>query len=74
MATKTKTTTIKKTANAKKSTKLDDKLGGDPHAAFDDIDDDERDEFDEPDFDSLDDDDIDPVSYTHLTLPTNREV
>lgn len=67
MATKTKTTTIKKTANAKKSTKLDDKLGGDPHAAFDDIDDDELDEFDEPDFDSLDDDDIDlaqlPDSY-----------
>ncbi|HBI49395.1 MAG TPA: RNA polymerase sigma factor RpoH, partial [Moraxellaceae bacterium] len=53
MATKTKTTTIKKTANAKKSTKLDAKLGDDPHAAFDDIDDDERDEFDEPDFDSL---------------------
>lgn len=67
MATKTKTTTIKKTANAKKSTKLDDKLNGDPHAAFDDIDDDELDEFDEPDFDSLDDDDIDlaqlPDSY-----------
>ena len=59
MATKTKTTTIKKTANAKKSTKHDDKLGGDPHAAFDDIDDDELDEFDEPDFDSLGDDDID---------------
>ena len=67
MATKTKTTTIKKTANAKKSTKLDDKLNGDPHAAFDDIDDDELDEFDEPDFDSLGDDDIDlaqlPDSY-----------
>lgn len=67
MATKTKTTTIKKTANAKKSTKLDDKLNGDPHAAFDDIDDDELDEFDEPDFDSLDEDDIDlaqlPDSY-----------
>lgn len=67
MATKTKTTTIKKTANAKKSTKLDDKLGDDPYIAFDDIDDDERDEFDEPDFDSLDDDDIDltqlPDSY-----------
>lgn len=72
MATKTKTTTIKKTANAKKSTKLDDKLGDDPYAAFDDIDDDERDEFDEPDFDSPDfdslgDDDIDlaqlPDSY-----------
>ena len=72
MATKTKTTTIKKTANAKKSTKLDDKLNGDPHAAFDDIDDDELDEFDEPDFDSPDfdslgDDDIDlaqlPDSY-----------
>ena len=66
MATKTKTTTIKKTANAKKSTKLDDKLNGDPHAAFDDIDD-ELDEFDEPDFDSLGDDDIDlaqlPDSY-----------
>ena len=61
MATKTKTTTIKKTANAKKSTKLDDKLNGDPHAAFDDIDDDELDEFDEPDFDSLGDDDIDLV-------------
>lgn len=59
MATKTKTTTIKKTANAKKSTKLDAKLGDDPHAAFDDIDDDELDEFDEPDFDSLGDDDID---------------
>ena len=67
MATKTKTTTIKKTTNAKKSTKLDDKLNGDPHAAFDDIDDDELDEFDEPDFDSLGDDDIDlaqlPDSY-----------
>jgi RNA polymerase sigma-32 factor len=67
MATKTKTTTIKKTTNAKKSTKLDDKLNGDPHAAFDDIDDDELDEFDEPDFDSLDEDDIDlaqlPDSY-----------
>ena len=67
MATKTKTTTINKTANAKKSTKLDDKLNGDPHAAFDDIDDDELDEFDEPDFDSLGDDDIDlaqlPDSY-----------
>lgn len=67
MATKTKTTTIKKTANAKKSTKLDDKLNGDPHAVFDDIDDDELDEFDEPDFDSLGDDDIDlaqlPNSY-----------
>ena len=67
MATKTKTTTIKKTANAKKSTKLDDKLSDDPNAAFDDIDDDERDEFDEPDFDSLGDDDIDlaqlPDSY-----------
>lgn len=67
MATKTKTTTIKKTANAKKSTKLDDKLNGDPHAAFDDIDDDELDEFDEPDFDSLGEDDIDlaqlPDSY-----------
>lgn len=63
MATKTKTTTIKKTANAKKSTKLDD----DPHVAFDGIDDDELDEFDEPDFDSLGDDDIDlaqlPDSY-----------
>lgn len=58
---------IKKTTNAKKSTKLDDKLNGDPHAAFDDIDDDELDEFDEPDFDSLGDDDIDlaqlPDSY-----------
>ena len=67
MATKTKTTTIKKTANAKKSTKLDDKPNGDPHAAFDDIDDDELDEFDEPYFDSLGDDDIDlaqlPDSY-----------
>lgn len=67
MATNTKTTTIKKTANAKKSTKLDDKLNNDPDAAFDDIDDDERDEFDEPDFDSLGDDDIDlaqlPDSY-----------
>nr|WP_313063165.1 RNA polymerase sigma factor RpoH [Moraxella sp. CTOTU49097] len=67
MATKTKTTTIKKTANAKKSTKLDDKLNNYPHAAFDDIDDDELDEFDEPDFDSLGDDDIDlaqlPDSY-----------
>lgn len=67
MATKTKTTTIKKTANAKKSTKLDAKLNGDPHVAFDDIDDDELDEFDEPDFDSLGDDDIDlaqlPDSY-----------
>ena len=67
MATKTKTTTIKKTANAKKSTKLDAKLGDDSHAAFDDIDDDELDEFDEPDFDSLGDDDIDlaqlPDSY-----------
>lgn len=67
MATKTKTTTIKKTANAKKSTKLDAKLGDDPHAAFDDIDYDELDEFDEPDFDSLGDDDIDlaqlPDSY-----------
>ena len=67
MATKTKTTTIKKTTNAKKSPKLDDKLNGDPHAAFDDIDDDELDEFDEPDFDSLGDDDIDlaqlPDSY-----------
>ena len=67
MATKTKTTTIKKTANVKKSTKLDAKLGDDPHTAFDDIDDDELDEFDEPDFDSLDDDDIDlaqiPDSY-----------
>ena len=67
MATKTKTTTIKKTTNAKKSTKLDDKHNGDPHAAFDDIDDDELDEFDEPDFDSLDEDDIDlaqlPDSY-----------
>ena len=67
MATKTKTTTIKKTANAKKSTKLDAKLGDDSHAAFDDIDDDEFDEFDEPDFDSLGDDDIDlaqlPDSY-----------
>ena len=67
MATKTKTTTIKKTANAKKSTKLDDKLNDDTHAAFDDIDDDELDEFDEPDFDSLGDDDIDlaqlPDSY-----------
>ena len=72
MATKTKTTTIKKTANAKKSTKLDAKLGDDPHAAFNDIDDDELDEFDEPDFDSPDfdslgDDDIDlaqlPDSY-----------
>ena len=67
MATKTKTTTIKKTPNAKKSNKLDDKLNGDPHAAFDDIDDDELDEFDEPDFDSLGDDDIDlaqlPDSY-----------
>ena len=64
MATKTKTMTIKKTANAKKSTELDAKLGDDPHAAFDDIDDDELDEFDEPnfdspDFDSLGDDDID---------------
>ena len=64
MATKTKTTTIKKTANAKKSTKLDDKLNGDPHAAFDDIDDDELDEFDEPDFDSLGDDDIDLAQLT----------
>ena len=67
MATKTKTTTIKKTANAKKSTKLDAKLGDDPNIAFDDIDDDELDEFDEPDFDSLDEDDIDlaqlPDSY-----------
>ncbi|MFO1365618.1 MAG: RNA polymerase sigma factor RpoH [Moraxella osloensis] len=67
MATKTKTTTIKKTANAKNSIKLDDKLNDDPHAAFDDIDDDELDEFDEPDFDSLGDDDIDlaqlPDSY-----------
>ena len=67
MATKTKTTTIKKTANAKKSTKLDDKLGDDPNTEFDDIDDDELDEFDEPDFDSLGDDDIDlaqlPDSY-----------
>ena len=67
MATKTKTTTIKKTANAKKSTKLDAKLGDDPNTEFDDIDDDELDEFDEPDFDSLDDDDIDlaqlPDSY-----------
>ena len=67
MATKTKTTTIKKTANAKKSTKLDAKLGDDPNTEFDDIDDDERDEFDEPDFDSLGDDDIDltqlPDSY-----------
>lgn len=67
MATKTKTTTIKKTANAKKSTKLDDKLNDDPNTAFDDIDDDELDEFDEPDFDSLGDDDIDlaqlPDSY-----------
>ena len=67
MATKTKTTTIKKTANAKKSTKLDDKLNDDPNTAFDDIVDDERDEFDEPDFDSLGDDDIDlaqlPDSY-----------
>lgn len=67
MATKTKTTTIKKTANAKKSTKLDAKLDDDPYTAFDDIDDDERDEFDEPDFDSLGDDDIDlaqlPDSY-----------
>ena len=67
MATKTKTTTIKKTANAKKSTKLDDKLNGDPHAAFDDIDDDEYDDCDEPDFDSLGADDIDlaqlPDSY-----------
>ena len=67
MATKTKTTTIKKTANAKKSTKLDAKLGDDPNTAFDDIDDDELDEFDEPDFDSLGDDDIDlaqlPDSY-----------
>lgn len=63
MATKTKTTTIKKTASAKKSTKLDN----DPHAEFDDIEYDERDEFDEPDFDSLGDDDIDlaqlPDSY-----------
>ncbi len=57
MATKTKTTTIKKTANEKKSTKLDAKLGDDSHVAFDD--DDELDEFDEPDFDSLGDDDID---------------
>ena len=67
MATKTKTTTIKKTANAKKSIKLDAKLGDDPHAAFDDIDDDELNEFDEPDFDSLGEDDIDltqlPDSY-----------
>ena len=67
MATKTKTTTIKKTANAKKSTKLNAKLGDDPNTAFDDIDDDERDEFEEPDFDSLGDDDIDlaqlPDSY-----------
>ena len=67
MATKTKTTTIKKTANAKKSTKLDAKLGDDPNTEFDDIDDDELDEFDEPDFDSLGDDDIDlaqlPDSY-----------
>lgn len=67
MATKTRTTTIKKTANAKKSTKLDAKLGDDPNTEFDDIDDDELDEFDEPDFDSLDDDDIDlaqlPDSY-----------
>lgn len=67
MATKTKTTTIKKTANAKKSTKLDAKLGDDSHAAFDDIDDYEFDEFDEPDLDSLGDDDIDlaqlPDSY-----------
>lgn len=67
MATKTRTTTIKKTANAKKSTKLDAKLGDDPNTEFDDIDDDERDEFDEPDFDSLGDDDIDltqlPDSY-----------
>ncbi|AME02266.1 RNA polymerase factor sigma-32 [Moraxella osloensis] len=42
-------------------------MGDDPHAAFDDIDDDELDEFDEPDFDSLGDDDIDlaqlPDSY-----------
>jgi RNA polymerase sigma-32 factor len=53
MATKTRTTTIKKTANAKKSTKLDAKLGDDPNTEFDDIDDDELDEFDEPDFDSL---------------------
>ncbi|MCG8148100.1 RNA polymerase sigma factor RpoH [Moraxella sp. PS-22] len=67
MATKTRTTTIKKTANAKKSTKLDAKLGDDPNTEFDDIDDDELDEFDEPDFDSLGDDDIDltqlPDSY-----------
>ena len=67
MATKTRTTTIKKTANAKKSTKLDAKLGDDPNTEFDDIDDDELDEFDETDFDSLDDDDIDlaqlPNSY-----------
>jgi len=61
MATKTRTTTIKKTANAKKSTKLDAKLGDDPNTEFDDIDDDELDEFDEPDFDSLGDDDIDLV-------------
>jgi len=67
MATKTKTTTIKKTDNAKKSTKLDAKLDDDPNTTFDDIDDDELDEFDEPDFDSLGDDDIDlaqlPDSY-----------
>ena len=31
----------------------------------------EEEEFDE-DFDEFDD--VEPVSYTHLTLPTNREV
>ena len=35
-----------------------------------DLDDDLDEDFDDEDFD---DDDFDAVSYTHLTLPTNRE-